>query len=561
MLLPTTTVVLLLYASVAIGVTAAVLAWRRRPNPGTGPLVWLLVGQSWWSTCILFTLSADAVGEQLLWTKLGWIGVMIVPVAWVLFALEYTGRDERITRRSVVALSVVPALTVLLALTAPSHDLLYVRVIDRAGDGLVLIEQGGVWYVVAAVYTYLLGVVGIIPIVGVLSSRAAAFRGQSTALVVGIVTPWATNVLYNLGILPSAGIDPTPIAFAVSGVAYLSAIDRFRMFGANPAPTLRAREFLFDHIHEGAIVVDENGTIVDINETAAAVLGLDVDRALGTPAAELLPTDGAFRTDGGDDDFLIVGSDSTSRSYDVTVTGITDRHGRTLGHVFTLHEVTQYLRQQQRLTVLNRVLRHNIRTETNIIYGYADRIGGRNADTIKRHTTNIVDLSEKGRDAIELFEDAMDGDRTQSLRELLDACLDDVRERFPNVSFRTEYPEADPPVSDVFGVVVGNLLENAAAHNEGETPRVVVTAEVDDGRLRVRVADDGPGIDEYELGVLESGTETPLRHGSGIGLWLVKWGTEILDGSVSFERNEPTGTVVTVTAPVAGPDGTRPDVP
>ena len=562
MLLPTTTVVLLLYASVAIGVTAAVLAWRRRPNPGTVPLVWLLVGQSWWSTCILFTLSADAVGEKLLWTKLGWIGVMIVPVAWLLFALEYTGRDERITRRSVVALSVVPALTVLIALTAPFHDLLYVRAIDRAGDGLVLIEQGGVWYVVAAVYTYLLGVVGILPIVEVLSSRAAAFRGQSTALVVGIVTPWATNVLYNSGLLPSAGIDPTPIAFAVSGVAYLGAIDRFRMFGANPAPTLRAREFLFDHIHEGAIVVDENGTIVDINETGAAVLGLDVDRALGTPAAERLPTNGAFRTDGGDDDdFLIVGSDSTSRSYDVTVTEITDRHGRTLGHVFTLHEVTQYLRQQQRLTVLNRVLRHNIRTETNIIYGYADRLGTENAETIKRHTTNIVDLSEKGRDAIDLFEDAMDGDRTQPLHDVLDACLDDVSGRFPNVSFRIEYPEPNPPVSDALGVVVDNLVENAAAHNEGDTPCVVVTVEVDGGRLRVRVADDGPGIDEYELGVIESGTETALRHGSGIGLWLVKWGTEMLDGSVSFERNEPAGTVVTVTAPIDGPDGTRSDVP
>ncbi|WP_281195014.1 histidine kinase N-terminal 7TM domain-containing protein [Halorubrum sp. F4] len=546
---PTSMAVPLLFGSVAIGTSAAILAWRARPNPGATPLVWLLIGQSWWSTCIVFSLSTEAAPEAVFWTKVGWIGVMIVPVAWILFALEYTGRDAYLTRRNVALLSVVPALTVLLALTEEYHGLLYVREAGVTAYGFVLVEQGGIWYAVAAGYTYLLAVLGIVPILGLLSSGATAFRGQSAALIVGVVTPWATNVLYNLGAFPNVGIDPTPIAFAISGVAYLGAIDRFRMFGANPAPAWRARQFLFDHIHEGVVVVDGHDTIVDVNRAAAEILDLDVDRALGASGSDLLPLNEPFRTDG-ERELLTIGTGSASRSYDVGVSELTDRHGETLGYVFTLHDVTRYLQQRQRLKVLNRVLRHNIRTETNIIQGYAERTSGETAETITQRTERIVEISEKGRDAIDLFEDTVNDREGTSLVGLLEWSLRAAHDAYPAVEFELEYPDEDAAVSEGLSVVVDNLIENAAIHNDGEDRRVTVTAAVDDDRARIRVIDNGPGIDEYELDVLNSGTETPLRHASGLGLWLVKWGTEVIDGSVTFESNRSTGTVVTTTVPV-----------
>jgi len=554
---PTPVVLLPLLVSIAIGTAAAILAWRERPNPGATPLVWLLAGQSWWATCIVFTLSAGTVAESLHWTRIGWIGVMIIPVAWLLFALEYSGRDHYLTRRHVAALLVIPALTVLLALTSQYHDLLYVREAGVTATGVVIVEQGGIVYLVAAGYTYLLGVLGAIPILGLVSSQATAFRGQSTALLVGLVVPWSTNVLYNLGLVSIAGIDPTPIAFAISGVAYLGAISRFRMFGVNPAPTWQAKQYLFDHIHEGAIVVDEHDIIVEINETGANVVGVSVSRALGRSVDELLPFDETPTGEGSEATFLTTGSDRGSRSYDVSTTELTDRHGRTLGYVLTLHDVTQYLRQQQRLTVLNRVLRHNIRTETNIIHGYADRAGGDSGEMIKRRAMRIVEISDKGRDAIDLFENAASTRRTESVSELLDREIDTARGAYPEASFVVDPPTEDATVDGALAGVVANLLENAAEHNRGDAPRIDVSVSVDDDHVTVRVADDGPGIDPYELEVLESGTETALEHGSGLGLWLVKWGAEVVGGTVTFDRNDPTGTIATVTVPVVDRDGDR----
>ncbi|WP_231741276.1 sensor histidine kinase [Halorubrum sp. CBA1125] len=117
-----------------------------------------------------------------------------------------------------------------------------------------------------------------------------------------------------------------------------------------------------------------------------------------------------------------------------------------------------------------------------------------------------------------------------------------------------ELPEANPEVPEALAVVVNNLIENAVVHNDAERRRVSVTATVDDEHARVCVSDNGPGIDEYELEVLESGTESALRHGSGLGLWLVKWGAETIGGSVSFESSESTGTTVTATVPLEETD-------
>ena len=68
-------------------------------------------------------------------------------------------------------------------------------------------------------------------------------------------------------------------------------------------------------------------------------------------------------------------------------------------------------------------------------------------------------------------------------------------------------------------------------------------------RVTIRVADNGPGIDEEEYAAVERGTETQLDHASGLGLWLIRWGASIAGGSVSVADNDPTGAVLTVDVP------------
>ena len=548
-------IVPLLFVSVAVGAAAGILAWRQRPEPGATPLVALLVGQSWWSVCILFGLREGTVAARLFWTNWAWVGVVAIPVAWLLFALEYTGRDEYVRPRYVAALSVVPALTVLLMVTDRYHDLLYLRPYGVRVDGIVQVAHGGPWYAVVAGYTYLLGGAGMVLVLGLLTSDAATFRSQGAALLVGLLAPWLTNALYLADVLPTSGIDPTPIAFSVSGVAYLSAISRYRLFGTNPAPRVRARQLIFDRMQEGALVVDTNDYVVEVNDSCLDILDVRADDVLGVPAADVVPEYDRLPAEGTLAGHLTVAAASGSRSYDVTATRINNVRGSVIGRVITFHDVSRHLRQQQRLEVLNRILRHNIRTETNIIHGYVDRFADdEDARTVKRRALRIEEMGQKGREAIELFDEGRAGSDPKPVGRLLEQCVESVRREYPAVSVEYDCADPDARVAGLLSTVFENVVENAAEHNDGDDPHVRITARQESDRVRVSVADDGPGIAPYELTVLEDGTESALKHGSGLGLWTVKWGAEIAGGTVDFTENEPRGSVVTVSVPVFSDD-------
>ena len=541
-----------LLVTVFVGTTAAFLAWRERPEPGATALVALLVGQCWWSVFFVFELQAMTLGAKVFWSDVQWAGVVVIPVAWLAFALEYTGYDRYLTRRSLVALSVVPFLTVVFAATDDLHTVLYLdSTLVVEGGMAVLNRTPGVWFWVIVGYTYLLGLLGSIPILQFVRSDALAFRGQSAALLIGTVAPWASNVLFLVGGSPLPGLDPTPVAFAVSGVAYLGALTRFRLLGTSPSPNHRARRLVFERMHERAVVVDSHDYVVDLNESAAAALDTAPNEALGRPAASIIPQYETLPMDGPAEGTLTLPADDNQ--YDVTATRITDSRGRTIGRVITFHDISDYLRQQQRLEVLNRVLRHNIRNETNVIYGYADLVGdtagSHEADIIKERALSIDAMSRKARDILDVFENARRPVTAVPLAELLDQSLAAVRADYPEVTLECgELPGVS--VSNVLAPVFSNAIENAAEHNTSANPWVRIDVDRDGDVVHVVVRDNGPTIDEYERSVLERGTETPLEHGSGLGLWLIAWGSQIAGGTVTFAENDPTGSVVTVEAPV-----------
>mgnify|MGYP000361942998 CR=1 FL=1 len=64
--------------------------------------------------------------------------------------------------------------------------------------------------------------------------------------------------------------------------------------------------------------------------------------------------------------------------------------------------------------------------------------------------------------------------------------------------------------------------------------------------MTIQVRDDVPGFPEAELRPLSEGRETQLEHTSGLGLWLAHWIIQASEETLSFEKNEPRGTVATI---------------
>lgn len=137
---------------------------------------------------------------------------------------------------------------------------------------------------------------------------------------------------------------------------------------------------------------------------------------------------------------------------------------------------------------------------------------------------------------------------------VVEEVVADHRDRYPAATVTTDLAEAT-----VLGrpedlrVALDELVDNALEHADTAEPTVGVSVStVAGGRVVVRVADDGPGIPEMEREVLRRGEETPLLHGSGLGLWLVNWYTTRLSGRVTIDDNSPRGTVVRLNLPAGG---------
>jgi signal transduction histidine kinase len=217
----------------------------------------------------------------------------------------------------------------------------------------------------------------------------------------------------------------------------------------------------------------------------------------------------------------------------------------------------------ERLTVLNRVLRHDIRNDVNVIQGYAELIeqGRADAETalqmIQQKSIEIADFSERAREIERLMRASTQEREALDLVPVIEREIEEVREGYLGVDLDAELPEtAEVEASPLIESAIDNLVENAVEHNDKPTARVEVTLEPDDGGYYFEVTDNGPGLPTYERRLLQGGEETKLEHSDGIGLWLVNWIVEESNGSVSVEDAEESGTTIAVWLPQAtGDDG------
>jgi PAS domain S-box-containing protein len=212
----------------------------------------------------------------------------------------------------------------------------------------------------------------------------------------------------------------------------------------------------------------------------------------------------------------------------------------------------------QQLRVIDRVLRHNLRNDTNIIEGFARLLEEETSGATATYATRIRTTSEKLRELtnkerkITKFLSDPPGTEVIDLVEAVETVLAEVRDSHPSADVSTAFPV--PPCSahatPAIAQAVEELIENAAVHSDRERPSIEVRIERDDDVARIRVTDDGPGIPEMERRVLTGDAEIePLYHGSGLGLWLVNLIVRQSEGTLTFDENEPRGSVVEIELP------------
>jgi len=378
-----------------------------------------------------------------------------------------------------------------------------------------------------------------------------------------------------------------PRAFSEHDVNFLLSVGHVLVEGADRRQRMRELEgerdrlaALFDNTIDPTIeytYVDGERIVQDVNAAFEETFGYSREAAVGAHVDDLVVPSDKSEEAARIDRRIRTGerieievrrrtADGELRDFLLRNIPIQGADGPTGFAVYT--DVTGRNEREQRLQVLNRVLRHDLRNDMNVVLGIAELVESQVDDddlraelaSLQRVAERLLDRSAHARIIEETLEnDWIDG-RTVDVVGLVERVVAEFGDEYPAASVAVDVPEsAVAAAGPALGTAIEELLANALEHNDADEPHVEVsvstTDDDDDRRVVVEVADDGPGIPAHERTVLVAGTETPLEHGSGLGLWLVRWIVHGAGGDLSFESRDPRGSRVTVTVPAGSVAG------
>ncbi len=373
----------------------------------------------------------------------------------------------------------------------------------------------------------------------------------SAILSVGAVS--STAILH---LLPLTGIPITAALglFTLTGMSYFVAYEEYRLFDRRPSAEAIGREVVVGEMPELVVVVDSDEQILDMNPAAQRALGATLEECLWHRVSAVFDkTLGELR-----DTETITVEGTTTRYYDVSVAPVAGGTDRQVGHAIVLHDITDERRQQQRLGVLNRILRHNVRNDMTVVIGLAETIAAgtqppEKAGGIVDKASELTDISQKARTLESMMAQEERNGHIIDLSEVVREAATHFDGEYESVDVRLDCQKAHiQAIESTTEAIVENLVENACEHNDSDEPWVEVTVAEDDDEALVRVTDNGPGLPDHERETVLSGEETDLQHGSGLGLWIVVWGVEQTGGDLVFDTDRD-GTTITVRFPRSEP--------
>lgn len=549
--------------SVLLGVYALSYANQKGRTPVLTAFICATAALSLWSGFSTVKLLSTDPAVKLLAYRLLYVGAAPIGAFSLLFALSYTDRDEWLRPSVVGAMLSVPALYVALVFANPADLAIEgTRLVETNGLLVLRVDVGPAHVLLQLLYNAVLSLAAI-AIVAVEALRLGReYVPQASLLGLGIGAPLSVVGATYAGIPPfTAGhVNLVPASTAVTAAALGVALFRYRLLDLPPIAYTTALEASPD----GVLVVDRTGRVVHANGPGERLFAAG-GSAVGDPFDEGFPNvdltepeaDAVHVDEGGDRRFLSVR------------TRTLDRHGQHVGWVAILRDVTALQErkhaieeQNERLTLLNQIVRHDIRNDMSVVLGNAhlleSLVEGEEArtrlETIVRNGEHAVELTETMRELMQtMLEDASDLEPV-SLAAVLVGEVDSVRTSDDECTLRVsgDVPDVRVLADEALGTVFRNLLTNGMRHSDAEAPTVTVSATDEGDTVVVAVADDGPGIPperrEEIFGRGNKGLESP---GTGIGLYLVEMLVSGYGGDVWVEDNDPRGSVFFVRLPKA----------
>jgi PAS domain S-box-containing protein len=299
---PLSSLTLLLLAATGLSLLLlwqSVISLQRDRLPIAFPI--FQAGMTLWLLASTWEINTLDLNTKILASRIEYIGIAIVPTAWLLYTISYAQLDRRLKPIHRWLLCIEPALILIAVWTYESHQLFWQQVelisISPSLASLRIIH--GPFFYLHVVYCYGLGIWSTALLLRTLVRSPSLYRGQATTLLISAGAPWLGNILYMINgtqlfsineayyrsdLAKLWLIDWTPFGFLITAIAVLWGRWRFRLWDAVPV----ARDTLVEGMQDGVLVLDRQNRIIDLNPAIQSVLNLPTAKVLGQPADRIL---------------------------------------------------------------------------------------------------------------------------------------------------------------------------------------------------------------------------------------------------------------------------------
>ena len=524
---------------VACGCITAILAvtgWRNRSFTCAQPFTLILSAVTIWSFGTSLEVASADLPTQMMAVVIGYMGIVTVPVAWLLFAFEYTGRRHWITPRHLVLLFAIPVITVFMVATNSLYHLYYTAVSPAIIGGLVYHTLSyGPFFWLHLAYSYLLVYVAVMLIIQRFVLTSALYRGQLMAILIAVLTPFFVNLAYVLRLGSFSLIDPTPFAFIIAGFAIIIGMMRYQLLDITPV----ANDRIIENIIDGIMVVDTQDRIISLNKTAQEFMGVHQKNAVGISVTALLPCTGLA----GDQGFpasppaehhheMVREIGGKKQYFEIRCIPLVLRDGEVNGRLIMIRDVTGLKLAEialslarKKLNLLSDITRHDILNQVTALLLFTENAKETVSDPeVREWLEKQEKAAENIRHQIEFARDYENLGVNAPQWLSLNRIINDLKPAFRSYSVGFEPLNRDIEIySDpLLERVFYNLVDNSMQHGGHVTTIRFQYVKTPEG-MTIIYRDNGVGVPkESKQRIFERGVG---RH-TGLGLFLAR---EILE--------------------------------
>jgi PAS domain S-box-containing protein len=334
--------------------------------------------------------------------------------------------------------------------------------------------------------------------------------------------------------------------------------------GASQGMTKELYRHLVEEAEEMLYMLDSTGRYTFVNKAMTETTGYEEAELVGSHPSQILTAEdvevGKKRVER-----LLANGVRSSETWTTTLItkegnrvpvelsfSVLEEDGDLAGVVGVGRDIRERKRREQKLQVMTRVLRHNIRNKLGLVMGKAELLRTRATDDsydfdfetvietatqIEANARQMVELSEKVRTIQERIRAVPESNHQTDVAQYARRVVAEFRAEYPAVSISINAPDSVyARVPDSYEVALSELIENGIEHYDGDgKPSVHIQIYTEDGTIVTAVLDECSQVPDAEQQVLQEEEETDLSHSAGVGLWLVYWVTRVVEGDLRFE--------------------------